>query len=161
MSPRQVFDLVITYQVHIYIVLKYIHFVLHHILSVDVTPSITLELISLYIVHYMYNNTPGRMQVGCGSWVRWLVSRTRSCADKLGGGRERDPVQRKAKRYDNDGHGKYVGLRLLLLAAAIMAVRVLPSQTNRQTSNDKEKRHGAKILAALRRVSIRSFIVCF
>ena len=43
-------------------------------------------------------------------------------------------VQRTAKRYDDDGHGKDVGLRLLLLlllASAIMAVRALPPQTDR------------------------------
>ena len=33
--------------------------------------------------------------------------------------------------------------------------------TNEQTSDDKQKRHGAKILVALRRVTIRSSIVCF
>ena len=54
-----------------------------------------------------------------------------------------------------------VGLRQLLLAAVIMAVRALPPQINRQASNDREKRHRAKILAALRRVTIRSSIVCF
>ena len=47
------------------------------------------------------------MQVVSGSWIRWLVSRIRSGADKLGDGWERDQVQRTAKRYDDDGHGKY------------------------------------------------------
>ena len=99
-----------------------------------------------------YSTTPGWTQVDCGSWIRWLVSRIRSCADKLGGGRERDTVQRTAKRYDDDGDGKDVGLRLLQLAAAIMAARAA-SPTHKQTSNDKKKRGtGRKILAALRRV---------
>ena len=66
-----------------------------------------------------------------------------------------------AKHYDDDGHGKDVGLRLLLLAAVTMAARALPLRTNRQASNDNEKRHGAKIHAALRRITIRSSIVCF
>ena len=96
------------------------------------------------------------MQLDCGSWIRWMVSSIRSCADKLGGGWERDKIQRTAMLYDDDGHGKYVGLRLLLLAAVIMAARALPPQTNRQTSNDKEKRHGAKVLEALCCVTIRS-----
>ena len=52
----------------------------------------------------------------CGPWTRWLI-RIRSCADKLGNGWEKEKVQRTAKRYDDDGHGKDVGLRLLLLAA--------------------------------------------
>ena len=65
-------------------------------------------------------------------------------------------MQRTAKRYDDDGHDKDDGLRLLLLAAVIMAARALPPQTNRQTSNDKEKRHGAKVLEALCCVTIRS-----
>ena len=55
----------------------------------------------------------------------------RSCADKLGSGRERDTVQRTAKRYDDDGDGKYVGLRLLLLADVMMAARALPPRTSR------------------------------
>ena len=79
--------------------------------------------------------------------------------DKLGGGWERDNLQRTAKRYGDDGHGKGVGLRLLLLAAVIMSARSLPPQTNRQASNGTERRHGAKILAALRRVTVRSSIV--
>ena len=71
------------------------------------------------------------MQLDCGSWIRWMVSSIRSCADKLGGGWERDKIQRTAMLYDDDGHGKYVGLRLLLLAAVIMAARALPAQTSR------------------------------
>ena len=105
------------------------------------------------------STTPERMQVVCGSWIRWLVSRIRICVDKLGGGWERDNLQRTAKRYGDDGHGKGVGLRLLLLAAVIMSARSLPPQTNRQASNGTERRHGAKILAALRRVTVRSSIV--
>ena len=71
-------------------------------------------------VVYMYSTTPGRLKAVCDSWIRWLVSRNKSCADKLGGGWERDEVQRTAKRYDDDGHGKGVGLRRLLLAAVLM-----------------------------------------
>ena len=37
-------------------------------------------------------------------------------------------VQRTAKRYDDDGRGKDVGLRLLLLAAVIVAARALPPE---------------------------------
>ena len=48
------------------------------------------------------------------------LSGIRSCADKLGGGWERDKVQRTAKRYDDDGHGKGVRFRLFLLAAVAM-----------------------------------------
>ena len=70
-------------------------------------------------------------QVDWGSWIRWLVSRIRSCADKLGDGKEIDTVQRTAKRYDDDGDGKYVGLRLLLLADVMMAARALPPRTSR------------------------------
>ena len=62
-----------------------------------------------------------------------------SCDNELGGGWEREKVERAAKRHDDDGHGKYIGSRLLLfaaaimaaraLAAAVMAARVLPPQT--------------------------------
>ena len=93
----------------------------------------------------MYNATPGRMQAVYGSWIRWLVSRIRSYADKLRDGWERREVQRTAKRYVDDCYRKkMLGLRLLLLAAVVVAARALPPQTNRQTSNDEEKRHGAK-----------------
>ena len=85
-----------------------------------------------------------------------MVSRIISRANKLGGGWERDQVQRAAKRYDDDGHGKYIGSRLLLLAAVIMAARA-PPPTKEQTSNHKDKRRGAKILAALHRVEPEAF----
>ena len=75
------------------------------------------------------------MQVDCRSWIRWLISRTRSCDDKLGGGRERDKVQRTA--IDDDGDGKDVGLRLPLLAAVMMAARALPPQTDRRRMTKK------------------------
>ena len=39
-------------------------------------------------------------------------------------------VQRAAKRYDDGGHGKYIWLRPLLLAAVIITANALPSQTN-------------------------------
>ena len=68
------------------------------------------------------------MQLDCGSWIRRRVSRIRSCADKLGNGWDKDEVQRTAKRFDNNGHGKDVGLRLLLLAAVIVAARALPPE---------------------------------
>ena len=71
-----------------------------------------------------------------------LVSRIRSCADKLGGGWELNITRRTAKRDEDDGRGKDAGLRLLLLAAVIMAARALSSQTNRQTSNDRKGARG-------------------
>ena len=91
----------------------------------------------------MHSTTTGRMQVVCGSCIRWLVSRTSSCADKLGGDWGRDEVQRTTKRYDDDGHVKDVWLRLLLLAAVVVAARALPPQTNRRRMSI-EKRHWAK-----------------
>ena len=54
-------------------------------------------------------------EIVCGSWIRWLVGSTGSGADRLGGGWERDEVQRTAKHYDDAGHGKGVGFNLLLL----------------------------------------------
>ena len=72
------------------------------------------------------------MRVDCGSWLRRLVSGIRSCADKLGGGWERDKVQRTAKLCDDDGHRKDVGLKLLLLAAVTMVASALPSHTTRR-----------------------------
>ena len=44
---------------------------------------------------------------------------SRSRAKELGGGWEREKLQRTAKRYGYDGHGKKVRLRLLLLAAVV------------------------------------------
>ena len=62
-------------------------------------------------------------------------------------------MQRAAKRYDDDGHGKVIGLRLLLLAASIMAAKALLPQPNiRQTTKRLSCRYEVKILAALRRV---------
>ena len=50
----------------------------------------------LLILHY--STAPGKMQLDCGSWIRWLLSRIRSCADKLGGVWKRDELQRAATR---------------------------------------------------------------
>ena len=73
--------------------------VLHYLLlAVDVVVCVSLEVLSLAL-HHMYNTTPGRMPVVCGSWIRWLVSRIGSGADKLGGDWEEDEVQRTAKHY--------------------------------------------------------------
>ena len=49
-----------------------------------------------------------------------------------------DKVQTTAKHFGDVGHGRYTGLCAPL--------------TNEQTSNDKEKRHGAKVVVGLRRV---------
>ena len=97
------------------------------------TASFLSTLSFAYLLKIMhYSTTPGWMQCDRGSWIRWLVRRIRSCADKLGGGRERYTVQRTAKRYDDDGDGKYVGLRLPLLAAMMMVAIALSPQTNRR-----------------------------
>ena len=69
----------------------------------------------------------------CRWWILLLIGRTnysRSCSDKLGGGWGRDKVQRATKRYDDDGHSRDVGLRLLLLAAVVVATKALSTQTN-------------------------------
>ena len=55
---------------------------------------------------------------------------SRSCANKFGGGWEREKVQRAAKRYDDDDHNKVIRLRLLLIAAVNMAAKALPPPTN-------------------------------
>ena len=68
----------------------------------------------------------------------------RSCADKLGSGRERDTVQRTANRYDDDGDGTHVGLRLPPLAAVMMAARALPPQTDRRRTTTKKRGAGRK-----------------
>ena len=57
------------------------------------------------------------MRVDGGSWIRCLLRRISSCGDKLGAGGKRKPIQRTQKRYDDDGRGEDVGLRLVLLAA--------------------------------------------
>ena len=75
------------------------------------------------------------------------------CTNTLVGGWEREKIHRAAKGYDDDGHSKVIGLRLLLLAAVIMVAKALPPQTNvRQMTKRLYCRHGAKILAALRRL---------
>ena len=81
-----------------------------------------------------------------GSWIRWQVSRIRSCADKLEGGRERDPKysERPSATAAMTVTANKLGLRLLLLlAAVVMAARALPPQTSRQTSNDEKKREAS------------------
>ena len=60
----------------------------------------------------------------------------KSCANKLGGGWEREKVQRAANRNEDDDYSKAIGLRLLLLAAVVMAANVLPPQTTEYTPND-------------------------
>ena len=112
---------------------------------------------------------PGRMQVGAvdefGGWSEELEV----CANKLEGAWEREKAQRAPrrysddgqrekvrrapKRYSDDGHCKSNGLRLLLLAAVTTAAEVPPTNENGQTSNDKEVRQGAKVVAALQRVN--------
>ena len=81
---------------------------------------------------------------------------SRSCANKLEGGWEREKVQRAAKRYDSDGHSKYIGLRLLLLAAVVMATKALPQQKSSRQMTKKLLLIvyvRGEILAALRRVN--------
>ena len=59
----------------------------------------------------------------------------------------------------DDSDGKYVGLRVPLPAAVMKAARTLPPRTNRRRMT--KKRGGAKILAILRRVRMRSSISYF
>ena len=83
--------------------------------------SSSVYLWNYFLQTFHYNSTtPGRMRVDCDSLIRWLVNRSRSCADKLGGGWERDTVQRTTKRYDDDGHGRDVGLRLCCLLLLLL-----------------------------------------
>ena len=84
---------------------------------------------------------------------------SRSCGNKLGGGWERDKVHRAAKRHDDGGHIKVNGLRLLLLAVAIMAAKTPPQTNTRQTTKRLQCRYGAKILVALRRVKPNGYRV--
>ena len=90
----------------------------------------------------------------------WMVRRMRSCADKLDGGWERDEAQQTAKRYDDDGYGKTCWVETASACCCYYGGESAPP-TNKQTSNDKEKRHGATILASLPRAIIRSSIVYF
>ena len=55
---------------------------------------------------------------------------SRSCANKLEGDWEGEKVQRAVKRYHDDFRSKYIGLRLLLLASVLMAMKALLPQTN-------------------------------
>ena len=89
-----------------------------------------------------------------------MVSRIRSCADRLGGGWERNELPRTANRHDG-GHGDGVGLRLLVHAAVILTAKSLPPQPDTRPMARKEAHRGEKILAALRPARIRSSIVCF
>ena len=79
--------------------------------------------------------------------------RIRSCVDTLGDAWERDKVERTAKHYDDDDHGKYVELRLLPLASVILAARALPPQTNRRriikTSRGENTRRSTGLHCAL------------
>ena len=95
----------------------------HNLLFVDFVVFVSLELSTSGTALKYFAG--GCKYIYCDSWIRWLVSRIRSCADKLGGGWESDEVQRSANRYDDDGHGVYIRLRLLLLAVVIMEARAL------------------------------------
>ena len=56
----------------------------HYVLiSVDVALCVSLELCSLHFVALQYYTGEDAMRVDCGSWIRWLSSRARSCADTL------------------------------------------------------------------------------
>ena len=74
---------------------------------------------------------PGRMSVDAVDGFGRSSVENYSCANKLGGGWEREKIQRAFRRYDN-GRGNDIGSRLLLLAVAIMAARALPPQTDRR-----------------------------
>ena len=73
--------------------------------------------------------TSGKMHVDAvGGFGGWSVG----CAIKRGGRWDRAKVQQATEHYDDDGHGKDIGSRLLLLAAAInMAAKAFPPQVNR------------------------------
>ena len=65
---------------------------------------------------------------GFGGWSAGLEA---ALSSYTAAGKEMK-VQRTAKRYDDDGDGKYVGLRLPLLAAMMMVAIALSPQTNRR-----------------------------
>ena len=69
---------------------------------------------------------------------------------------ENETVQRAAKRYDDDGHGKDIGSRLLLLAAAIMAARALPPQINKRRMANVARGENTRSSASCRVGWIRS-----
>ena len=69
--------------------------------------------------------TSGKMHVDAvGGFGGWSVG----CAIKRGGRWDRAKVQQAAEHYDDDGHGKDIGSRLLMLAA-VTAARALPPHT--------------------------------
>ena len=70
---------------------------------------------------------------GFGGWSAGLEA---ALSSYTAAGKEMK-VQRTAKRYDDDGDGNDVGLRLLLLAAVTMAARALPPQTSRRRMTKK------------------------
>ena len=83
--------------------------------------------------------TPRTIQVNCGSWIPWLVSRIRCLADKLRGGRE-DLLcsERSTNRYDDDTvTAKVLGWHCWSFAVVILAARALPQQTNRRRMAQK------------------------
>ena len=77
---------------------------------------------------------PGRMQLDVGDGGGGWSEQIKPAPTKLGGGweREKEKVQRAAKRYDNDGHSNCTGVRPLLLGAVVMAAKALLPQTNRR-----------------------------
>ena len=77
---------------------------------------------SFKISHYS-SASPGKRQVDCGSGIQRLIRRIRDCAEKLGGGWERDKVQLTAQRYDDDRHGRYVELKQPRRAAVTLSLR--------------------------------------
>ena len=72
---------------------------------------------------------------GFGGWSAGLEA---ALSSYTAAGKEMK-VQRTAKRYDDDGDGKDVGLRRPVLAAAVMmAARAFPPQTNRHQMAKKK-----------------------
>ena len=87
--------------------------------------------------------SPGRMQVDA-------LDRITNCANKLGSGWQ---IERKySERPDDEGHGEHVDWVETAAACCCCCRGESAPPTYEQASNDKEKRHGAKLLAALRRV---------
>ena len=75
-------------------------------------------------------------------------------------------MQRTAKRYDDDGHGKHVRVETAAAAAAAACCcngreSASPTNEQRDVESQRKEARGESTLAALRRLRTRSPIACF
>ena len=95
-----------------------------YLLSANVFLCLPLESFPLDIALTAVSITPGMQQIDCDSWIRWLWSVVEATLTSYeAAGKDIKHSERPTKRYDDDGHAKDVGLRVLLLCLLLILRR--------------------------------------